>query len=120
MELSAKTESEVSPSAIAFINNSADIPNATLLDFWRWAFSDMCDDDLEGIFAAAANASQKRASYLPSKVRFLWTARATGGRSGKGWSSSAVSSRDSMFSASRLRQTRTRGMRGTWRSGSSI
>jgi hypothetical protein len=25
--------------------------NASLLDFWRWAFSDLCDDDLKGIFA---------------------------------------------------------------------
>ena len=23
----------------------------TLLDFWRWAFSDICDDDIKGIFA---------------------------------------------------------------------
>jgi hypothetical protein len=25
--------------------------NASLQDFWRWAFSDLCDDDLKGIFA---------------------------------------------------------------------
>lgn len=25
--------------------------NSTLLDFWQWAFSDLCDDDLKGIFA---------------------------------------------------------------------
>jgi hypothetical protein len=30
----------------AVINESA-----SLLDFWRWAFSDLCDDDLKGIFA---------------------------------------------------------------------
>jgi hypothetical protein len=57
MELSPKTESEVSPSAIAFINNSAVIPNATLLDFWQWAFSDTCDDELKGIFAEGWFAS---------------------------------------------------------------
>ena len=27
------------------------LDNATLLDFWCWAFSDLCDDDLKGIFA---------------------------------------------------------------------
>jgi hypothetical protein len=27
------------------------ISEATLLDFWKWAFSDLCDDDLKGIFA---------------------------------------------------------------------
>ncbi len=25
--------------------------NGTLVDFWRWAFSDLCDDDIKGIFA---------------------------------------------------------------------
>lgn len=25
--------------------------DGTLLDFWRWAFSDLCDDDIKGIFA---------------------------------------------------------------------
>jgi hypothetical protein len=30
----------------------ADLPaNATLLDFWQWAFGDICDDDLKGYFA---------------------------------------------------------------------
>jgi hypothetical protein len=30
---------------------SPSLSNLTLLDFWRWAFSDLCDDDLKGIFA---------------------------------------------------------------------
>jgi hypothetical protein len=25
--------------------------NASLLDFWKWAFADLCDDDIKGIFA---------------------------------------------------------------------
>ena len=25
--------------------------NTTLVDFWQWAFSDLCDDDLKGIYA---------------------------------------------------------------------
>ena len=30
-----------------------DVPleNSTLLDFWKWAFCDLCDDDVKGIFA---------------------------------------------------------------------
>ncbi len=27
------------------------LENTSLLDFWKWAFSDLCDDDLKGIFA---------------------------------------------------------------------
>jgi hypothetical protein len=28
-----------------------ELQNTSLLDFWKWAFSDLCDDDLKGIFA---------------------------------------------------------------------
>jgi hypothetical protein len=27
------------------------LSDASLLEFWRWAFSDLCDDDVKGIFA---------------------------------------------------------------------
>jgi hypothetical protein len=27
------------------------LDNASLLDFWHWAFRDLCDDDIKGIFA---------------------------------------------------------------------
>ena len=27
------------------------MPNSSLLDFWQWAFGDLCDDDIKGIFA---------------------------------------------------------------------
>ncbi len=27
------------------------LQNVALVDFWRWAFSDLCDDDIKGIFA---------------------------------------------------------------------
>ena len=27
------------------------VENSTLLDFWKWAFCDLCDDDIKGIFA---------------------------------------------------------------------
>lgn len=30
---------------------AVELQNASLLDFWKWAFSDLCDDDLKGIFA---------------------------------------------------------------------
>lgn len=31
--------------------SSAELHGTSLLDFWTWAFSDLCDDDLKGIFA---------------------------------------------------------------------
>ncbi len=33
------------------IGADVELQNASLLDFWKWAFSDLCDDDLKGIFA---------------------------------------------------------------------
>jgi hypothetical protein len=30
---------------------NASFQGISLLDFWKWAFSDLCDDDLKGIFA---------------------------------------------------------------------
>jgi hypothetical protein len=31
--------------------SNAELQNASLMDFWKWAFSDLCDDDVKGIFA---------------------------------------------------------------------
>jgi len=31
--------------------NAPVLQSASLVDFWTWAFSDLCDDDLKGIFA---------------------------------------------------------------------
>ncbi len=33
------------------ISDNPHLQGASLLEFWRWAFSDLCDDDLKGIFA---------------------------------------------------------------------
>lgn len=33
------------------IGSNTELQGASLLDFWKWAFSDLCDDDLKGIFA---------------------------------------------------------------------
>jgi hypothetical protein len=33
------------------ICTDAELANLSLFDFWKWAFSDLCDDDLKGIFA---------------------------------------------------------------------
>jgi hypothetical protein len=41
----------MSPLETTFIGDADLLPGASLLDFWRWAFSDLCDDDLKGIFA---------------------------------------------------------------------
>jgi hypothetical protein len=40
-----------SPTGITFTGTDAGLRDATLFDFWRWAFSDLCDDDIKGIFA---------------------------------------------------------------------
>ncbi len=39
------------PSAITFAREVQGSSNATSLDFWRCLFSDLCDDDVRGIFA---------------------------------------------------------------------
>jgi hypothetical protein len=33
------------------LGSNAALTDASLLEFWRWAFSDLCDDDVKGIFA---------------------------------------------------------------------
>ncbi len=43
--------SSPSPSEIKLVGDAALPKETTLLDFWRWAFSDQCDDDIKGIFA---------------------------------------------------------------------
>jgi hypothetical protein len=39
------------PSDVTLKGDAAFAESASLLDFWRWAFSDQCDDDIKGIFA---------------------------------------------------------------------
>jgi hypothetical protein len=41
----------MNPAEIKLTGNAQFNANTTLLDFWRWAFSDLCDDDIKGIFA---------------------------------------------------------------------
>lgn len=41
----------MNPSEIRFTSDLQLGVNGTLTDFWRWAFSDLCDDDIKGIFA---------------------------------------------------------------------
>lgn len=41
----------MNPSNITFKGKPQTTLNPTLLDFWCWAFSDLCDDDVKGIFA---------------------------------------------------------------------
>jgi hypothetical protein len=41
----------MNPSDITFSGDAQTGQTASLLDFWRWAFSDLCDDDIKGIFA---------------------------------------------------------------------
>lgn len=41
----------MTPSTVALTGEAQVAPSATLVDFWQWAFSDFCDDDIKGIFA---------------------------------------------------------------------
>lgn len=36
---------------IKFVGNAIAPDYASLLSFWKWAFGDLCDDDIKGIFA---------------------------------------------------------------------
>ena len=45
------------------------LTDSTLSDFWRWAFSDLCDDDLKGIFAEWL---VHRLLDIPSSRRVSW------------------------------------------------
>jgi hypothetical protein len=38
-------------SVLTFAGDAAIPPHASMTEFWRWAFSDLCDDDIKGIFA---------------------------------------------------------------------
>ncbi|PYJ76815.1 MAG: glycine cleavage system protein GcvH [Verrucomicrobia bacterium] len=42
---------DLSGSATLLANGPADLAHLSITDFWSWAFSDLCDDDLKGIFA---------------------------------------------------------------------
>jgi len=48
---------------------SAEVQDASLLDFWKWAFSDLCDDDLKGIFAEWIVLKLLK---IPSSRRINW------------------------------------------------
>jgi len=39
------------PTDITFSGSLLNLQRSTLSDFWNWAFSDLCDDDIKGIFA---------------------------------------------------------------------
>lgn len=45
------------------------VQNSSLLDFWKWAFSDLCDDDLKGIFA---EWMVLKLLGIPSERRISW------------------------------------------------
>jgi hypothetical protein len=47
----------------------AAITETSMVDFWRWAFSDLCDDDIKGIFAEWLVAKLLK---IPSVRRFSW------------------------------------------------
>ncbi len=65
---------EISPTDVTLVGD-ADLPNdASLLNFWEWAFGDQCDDDIKGIFAEwmvgklLGIASRRRVSWADSDI----------------------------------------------------
>src|SRR5262249_52798665 len=61
---------------VKFTGQAQTIPDASLLDFCQWAFSDLCDDDIKGIFAewmvrallGLPAASARRVSWADSDI----------------------------------------------------
>lgn len=39
------------PQPTDHVRGTSEVSGLTLMDFWRWAFSDLCDDDMKGIYA---------------------------------------------------------------------
>lgn len=66
----------MNPSDITFKSNTQLKESATLLDFWRWGFSDLCDDYLKGVFCEwmvrvlldLPVASSRRVSWADSNI----------------------------------------------------
>jgi hypothetical protein len=61
-------------SAKLLVNAPADLADLGITDFWSWAFSDLSDDDLKGIFAEwlvirlLRNKSIRRVSWANSDI----------------------------------------------------
>jgi hypothetical protein len=66
----------MNPSDVRFAGQAHKVPNSTLIDFWQWAFSDLCDDDIKGIFAewmvrtllGLPSISTRRVSWADSDI----------------------------------------------------
>ena len=64
----------MSGSATLLANGPADLAHLSITDFWSWAFSDLCDDDLKGIFAEwlvvrlIGHESVRRVSWANSDI----------------------------------------------------
>ena len=59
----------MSQAADVLRNAGIDLENASLQDFWKWAFSDLCDDALKGYFAEWIVA---KLLDIPSARRIGW------------------------------------------------
>ena len=53
----------------ALIGADVAVQSSSLLDFWRWAFGDLCDDDIKGIFA---EWMVLKLLGIPSERRISW------------------------------------------------
>jgi hypothetical protein len=64
----------MSNAAKLLVNAPGDLADFSITDFWSWAFSDLCDDDLKGIFAEwlvvrlIGHESVRRVSWANSDI----------------------------------------------------
>jgi len=77
----AASISSAAPPDFRLEGEGAPQDKASLLDFWSWAFGDLCDDDVKGIFAEWMVA---RLLDLPAPRRISWANNDLVTRSGIG------------------------------------
>jgi hypothetical protein len=66
----------MNPAELKLTGDADYTPDSSLLEFWRWAFSDQCDDDIKGVFAewmvgillGLPLASSRRISWANSDI----------------------------------------------------
>jgi hypothetical protein len=53
----------------ALIGANVTVQDSSLMDFWKWAFSDLCDDDIKGVFV---EWMVLKLLGIPSERRISW------------------------------------------------
>jgi len=60
---------EPNPAKIKLVGDGVPTAGSSMLDFWQWAFGDLCDDDLKGVFAEWMVG---KLLNLPTERRVSW------------------------------------------------